>query len=115
VANSGAVQPVLCREGQTTTLKSEGFPLGLFPDVEYDELNVATQPGDIVVFISDGISDAENAENEMYGEERLSSLLSTVPHHSPAEIADAILADVARFQGSQDRFDDETIIVLCVH
>ena len=75
VANSGAVQPIFCRAGQFHTVKAEGFPLGLFPDVTYEEFNVATQPGDAIVFVSDGILDAENAQEEMYGEERSSGLL----------------------------------------
>ncbi len=58
VANSGAVQPVFCRAGQSVTVKAEGFPLGMFPDVTYEELSVATQPGDAIVFVSDGILDA---------------------------------------------------------
>ncbi len=67
VANSGAVQPVFCRAGQSVTVKAEGFPLGMFPDVTYEELSVATQPGDAIVFVSDGILDAENDKEEMYG------------------------------------------------
>ena len=61
VANSGAVQPIFCRAGQSITVRAEGFPLGMFPDVTYEELTVATQPGDVIVFVSDGILDAENA------------------------------------------------------
>ncbi|MGD1064090.1 MAG: SpoIIE family protein phosphatase [Terracidiphilus sp.] len=114
VANSGAVQPVFCRAGQSVTVKAEGFPLGMFPDVTYEELSVATQPGDAIVFISDGILDAENEKEEMYGQDRLSDLLCASRDLPALEIADAILADVARFQGSKDRFDDETIIVLRV-
>jgi sigma-B regulation protein RsbU (phosphoserine phosphatase) len=112
VANSGAVQPIFCREGQSLTIKAEGFPLGMFPDVTYDEISVVTQPGDIVVFVSDGILDAENSQNEMYGSERLSKILYTNPDHSAGQIADAIMGDVTRFQDGKDRFDDETIIVL---
>jgi sigma-B regulation protein RsbU (phosphoserine phosphatase) len=114
VANSGAVQPVFCRSGQSVTVKAEGFPLGLFPDVTYEELHVATQPGDAIVFVSDGILDAENENEEMYGEERLSGLLCAHRGQPALAIADAILEDVARFQGAKDRFDDETIIVLRV-
>jgi phosphoserine phosphatase RsbU/P len=114
VANSGAVQPVFCRSGQSVTVKAEGFPLGMFPDVTYEELSVATQPGDAIVFISDGILDAENEKEEMYGQDRLADLLCASRDLPALEIADAILADVARFQGSKDRFDDETIIVLRV-
>jgi sigma-B regulation protein RsbU (phosphoserine phosphatase) len=114
VANSGAVQPVLCNQGRSSTIRAEGFPLGMFPDVSYDELHLATQPGDAIVFISDGITDAENDQGEMYGDERLSSLLCAQRDSPAVDIADAILADVTRFQGAHDRFDDETIIVLRV-
>ncbi len=114
VANSGAVQPVFCRAGESVPVRAEGFPLGMFPNVAYEEFNVATQPGDAIVFVSDGILDAENAQNEMYGEERLSSLLCARRGLPAQEIADAILADVTRFQEGCDRFDDETIIVLRV-
>jgi sigma-B regulation protein RsbU (phosphoserine phosphatase) len=114
VANSGAVQPILCRAGQAETIRAEGFPLGLFPDVTYDELTVETQPGDAIIFVSDGILDAENDQGEMYGHEQLSNLLCSHRGQPAQEIADVILADVSRFQGAHDRFDDETIIVLRV-
>jgi sigma-B regulation protein RsbU (phosphoserine phosphatase) len=114
VANSGAVQPVFCRAGQPIPVRAEGFPLGMFPDVTYEELSVAAQPGDAIVFVSDGILDAENEKEEMYGEDRLAGLLCSSRDLSAQEIADAILDDVSRFQGSKDRFDDETIIVLRV-
>lgn len=115
VANSGAVQPVFCRSGQSVIVEAEGFPLGLFPDVTYEEFNVSAQPGDAIVFVSDGILDAENDKEEMYGQERLSGLLCAHRDQPALVIADAILEDVARFQGTKDRFDDETIIVLRVH
>ncbi len=114
VANSGAAQPVLCRAGESVPVRAEGFPLGMFAEVAYEEFNVATQPGDVVVFVSDGILDAENAKGEMYGQQRLSRLLCDQRQRAAAEIADAILADVERFQDGKDRFDDETIIVLKV-
>ena len=114
VANSGAVQPIFCRAGQAVTVKAEGFPLGLFPDVNYDEISLSTQPGDAIVFVSDGILDAENENAEMYGEQQLSALLCSLRDRPAQEIADAILSDVSRFQGTRDRFDDETIIVLRV-
>jgi sigma-B regulation protein RsbU (phosphoserine phosphatase) len=114
VANSGAVQPVFCRSGQPETVRAEGFPLGMFANASYEELTMATEPGDVVLFVSDGILDAENAEGEMYGQERLSSLLCSRREQPAQEIADAILADVSRFQGEQERFDDETIIVVKV-
>ncbi len=114
VANAGAVPPIFCRSGQVTTLRAEGFPLGMFPHVAYEEFTVATQPGDAFVFVSDGLTDAENAQGEMYGTERLTSLLCSLRDLPALEIADAIFADVARFQSGKDRFDDETILVLRV-
>jgi sigma-B regulation protein RsbU (phosphoserine phosphatase) len=114
VSNSGAVQPILCRFGQSETVRAEGFPLGLFPDVAYDEVSLSAQPGDAIVFVSDGILDAENAQAEMYGNDRLAALLCANRDQPAQAIADAILDDVAKFQGAQDRFDDETIIVLRV-
>ncbi len=114
VANSGAVQPIFCRSGQAVTVRAEGFPLGMFPNVTYEEFNVATQPGDVIIFVSDGILDAEDEQGDMYGDERLSSLLCSHRDLPAQEIADAILSDVSRFQAGHDRFDDETIIVLRV-
>src|SRR5208337_4819302 len=96
VANSGAVQPIFCRAGQSHTVSAEGFPLGLFPNVTYEELRVTTEPGDAIVFVSDGILDAEDAEGEMYGQDRLAGLLCDHRDRPALEIADAILADVAR-------------------
>ena len=114
VANSGAIQPVFCRAGENVTVRAEGLPLGMFPNSTYEEFNVATQPGDAIVFVSDGILDAENEKNEMYGEERLATLLCASRDLPAQHIAAAILSDVTQFQGAQDRFDDETIIVLRV-
>ena len=114
IANSGAVQPIFCRSGQSITVKAEGFPLAMFPNATYEEFNVATQPGDAIVFVSDGILDAENEQGEMYGEDRLATLLCGSRDLPAQHIANAILSDVTQFQGSKDRFDDETIIVLRV-
>ena len=114
VANSGAVQPVLCRACTSEYVQAEGFPLGLFPGSTYDEIAVKTEPGDVIVFISDGITDAENAQGEQYGAERLMALLCAEQNNPAEAIAEAILAEVGRFQGDRDHFDDETVIVLRV-
>jgi phosphoserine phosphatase RsbU/P len=114
VANSGAVQPIICRGGTSTTVRVEGFPLGMFPEAAYDEQVIATEPGDAIVFVSDGILDAENMQGEMYGEERLANVLCGHRDRPAGEIAETILQDVTRFQAGKERFDDETIIVLRV-
>jgi phosphoserine phosphatase RsbU/P len=114
VANAGAVPPVFCRGGEITTVHAEGFPLGMFPEAEYEEFTIATQPGDALVFVSDGITDAENAQEDMYGSDRLAQILCKHRARPAAQIAEAVFTDVARFQAGQPRFDDETILVLMV-
>jgi sigma-B regulation protein RsbU (phosphoserine phosphatase) len=114
VANSGAVQPIICSGGSSTTVRVEGFPLGMFPEASYDEQVLTLRAGDAVVFVSDGILDAENAHGEMYGEERLARVLCGHRDRPAGEIAETILQDVSKFQAGKERFDDETIIVLRV-
>jgi sigma-B regulation protein RsbU (phosphoserine phosphatase) len=99
---------------QVRTIEAEGFPLGLFPNAEYDEYKLAMQPSDLIVFFSDGIVDAQNSRGEMFGNERLALLLQ---HHPTAATGaqaavDAILEAVRTFRAGTDHFDDETIVVL---
>jgi sigma-B regulation protein RsbU (phosphoserine phosphatase) len=100
----------------TTTIPAEGFPLGLFPKAEYDELTIPAHPGDLFLFFSDGITDALNAEGESFGPERLEAVLRDHPSacHSAQSTVDAILAAVAAFQSGTAHFDDETLVVLRV-
>jgi phosphoserine phosphatase RsbU/P len=99
-----------------STIQTEGFPLGLFPDAKYDELTIAAKPGDVLVFFSDGIVDAENAQGEMFGTDRLSEVLRDHPSacNSAQATVDAILAAVGAFQAGTAHFDDETLVVLRV-
>jgi sigma-B regulation protein RsbU (phosphoserine phosphatase) len=115
VANAGATQPLLCRGGKVETIAAEGFPLGLFPGVEYQQLTVETAPGESIVFCSDGIADAQNEAGEMFGSERFEAVLLAHADRPATVVADAILAAVGRFQNGLERFDDETIVVLRVH
>ena len=114
VANAGASQPIICRSGEVETIKAEGFPLGLFPNVEYEEFSIATQPGDSIVFFSDGITDAENDAEEMFGDDRLKAVIKKTWQKSASKIADAILSELGKFQRGRERFDDETLVVLKV-
>jgi sigma-B regulation protein RsbU (phosphoserine phosphatase) len=124
IANAGSVQPLFVTADTTSltnaidvrTIKVEGFPLGLFPNVTYEETTLSTRPGDMIVFFSDGIVDANDPKGQMFGSERLSTLLQ---HHptatTSAETAvEAILDAVSLFQGGTEHFDDETVVVLRV-
>ncbi len=101
IANAGAVQPLISRSGEIETVKAEGFPLGLFPNVEYEEFTLATQPGDFIIFFSDGIVDAQNQEGEMFGDDRLKAIVKKNAQKSASKIADAILTEVGKFQHGQ--------------
>lgn len=123
IANAGATQPLFYRaladgcvpgEGTIDVVRAEGFPLGLFPDVRYEEISLAARPGDALVFLSDGITDAQNGEGDMFGIERVVRLLRDHCQADAAELASVIVAAVSEFQGEADRFDDETVVVLRV-
>ena len=122
VANAGSVQPVFvtnttCDDPAARivkTIEAEGFPLGLFPDAEYEEFTFATQPGDMIVFFSDGIVDAENAAGDMFGTDRLNHVLQQQPCPTAESTVEAILGAVTDFQAGTEHFDDETVVVLRV-
>jgi phosphoserine phosphatase RsbU/P len=114
IANAGAVQPLFCRGGQVETVQAEGFPLGMFKDVSYEEFTLSTRPGDAIIFFSDGIVDAVNDKEEMFGDARLTALVTSHIKSSAQEMVDAIYQELSTFQGGVERFDDETVIVLKV-
>jgi phosphoserine phosphatase RsbU/P len=114
IANAGATQPIFCRDGEIEIVRAEGFPLGMFPVAKYEEFSLATQPGDSIIFFSDGIPDAQNAGGEMFGDTMLLKVISENMHKSAAQIASALLDEVTKFQGDVERFDDETVVVLKV-
>jgi sigma-B regulation protein RsbU (phosphoserine phosphatase) len=114
IANAGAVQPLILRSGEVETIAAEGFPLGLFPNVTYEQFTLSTRPGDAVIFFSDGLADAQNPEGEMFGTERLTELVGNNATLSAGALADLILAEISAFQSGEERFDDETLIVLRV-
>ena len=122
IANAGSVQPLFVAAnpasttGQPTvrTIQAEGFPLGMFPNAEYEEFTLSTQPGDLIVFFSDGIVDAINDAEEMFGDDRLKQLLESQQHPTAQSTVEAILQAVTDFQAGTAHFDDETILVLRV-
>ena len=112
IANGGSVQPLFCHGEEVETIRAEGFPLGMFPNATWEEFSIATQPGDSVIFFSDGIVDAQNGAGEMFGNDRLVATVKKYQHKPASKLAECILSDVGKFQGKQDRFDDETVVVL---
>ena len=116
LANAGAPYPLLLRDGHVLSVRLEGVPLGLLPGTQYDESSVDLLPGDVVVFASDGILESQNATEEEFGLQRLSSVLSAIsPDDSARAIAERILAETDDHSGAGVApHDDRTLVVLRV-
>ena len=124
VANAGSVQPLhvtrhsssLTNAVEVKTIPIEGFPLGLFPDVSYEEMVRTLDPSDLVLLFSDGIVDANNLHGEMYGTDRLCTLLQRHPlaRDSADAAVQAVLEAISTFEAGGDHFDDETVVALRV-
>lgn len=111
VANAGQSQPLLYKDGRCEKIELTGFPLGIFEDVSYDEWNGVLEPGNILVFHSDGIAETANAEGQFYGTEKLRKLIETHHEIQAAELADLILRDVDAFTNSAPLSDDRTLVI----
>src|SRR5215475_2933233 len=112
VANAGQSQPLLYKDGRCGKIELTGFPLGIFEETSYDEWSVTLEPGNIVVFHSDGIAETMNSEGQFFGTERLRKLVET--HHvlSATELSDLILREVDWFAQGSALSDDRTLVVL---
>ena len=114
IANAGQEQPLLWHQGRCEKMKLEGFPLGMLDEVSYDEMSVILDPGDMLVFYSDGLSDTSNAAGEFYETDRLRDFVVAHATRPAAEIADRVLEEVELFSGKVHAFDDRTLVVLKV-
>ena len=114
VANAGQSQPLLYKDGRCGKVELTGFPLGIFEDVTYDEWGVTLEPGNIVVFHSDGIAETANSEGQFFGTERIKKIIEKHDELSATEISDMILREVDWFAQSAPLSDDRTLVVLKV-
>ena len=99
-------------EAALDELTTDGLALGIVDDIRLEQKTVDLDPGDVVLFYTDGAIDTLNPAGEEFGEERLAELLD---HHKaqPAEIiADAIDAAVRDWAAGESQYDDFTLIVL---
>jgi sigma-B regulation protein RsbU (phosphoserine phosphatase) len=112
IANAGQEQPIFYHGGQAEKMTLAGFPLGMFDEVTYDEVTITLDPGDILLFYSDGVTDVRNASGEFYGSDRLREFLIAHGADSAAAIADRLLEEVEVFSGMAPAFDDRTLVVL---
>ena len=103
--------PLLYKDGRCGKIELTGFPLGIFEEVSYEEWGVTLEPGNIVVFHSDGIAETVNGEGQFFGTERLRKLIEQHHEATATEIADLILREVDWFTQSAPLSDDRTLVV----
>jgi sigma-B regulation protein RsbU (phosphoserine phosphatase) len=100
------------QRGAVEFLPQGGRALGWFPNNPLKETQVQLNAGDVIVYYTDGLTDAENPHAEPYGEKRLAVALQRVAGLSAQDIRDHILRDVATFCDGQAPFDDLTMLVV---
>jgi sigma-B regulation protein RsbU (phosphoserine phosphatase) len=109
--NAGHLPPILVRRGESQRLDVNGTVVGAFPFSKYDESHVELQPGDLLVFFTDGISEPENEYGEMYGEDRLVDLVTHNCHLGENQIIELVLSSVRQWTASEELQDDMTIML----
>jgi sigma-B regulation protein RsbU (phosphoserine phosphatase) len=114
VANAGQSQPLLYKDGRCGKIELTGFPLGIFEEVTYDEWGVTLEPGNILVFHSDGLAESSNNEGQFFGSTRLQTLVEKHHESSAAELADTLLREVDWFTQSAPLSDDRTLVIVKV-
>jgi serine phosphatase RsbU (regulator of sigma subunit) len=112
--NAGHLYPYLIRRGETApiSIESPSLPLGVREHLITQTAEVDLKEGDAVVYLSDGIVEAQDENGDPLGFEQLEALLGTQIDAPPSVIRDAILDAVARHSGSRPADDDRTVMVV---
>ena len=112
VVNAGHNPPLIRRrrEGFTYLKTVRGLMLAASKRKNYQQEEVLLQPGDEIFLYTDGVTEATNAHNELYGEERLLQLLNSLGDLPMEEVCTRVKADVDAFVGDAPQFDDITML-----
>lgn len=111
--NAGHLYPYLLREGQPPRgIEVPSLPLGVRSTINTHTAEVDLHEGDCIVYLSDGIVEAQDENGEPFGFDHLEALLSQSVDRSPSTIRDQILEAVARHCGSRPADDDRTVMIL---
>jgi len=111
--NAGHLYPYLLREGQKPRgIEVPSLPLGVRSTISTHTAEVDLQEGDAIVYLSDGIVEAQDENGEPFGFDQLEALLSQSSERSPSTIRDQILEAVARHCGTRPADDDRTVMIL---
>lgn len=112
--NAGHNPPLIYRAqtGTTEYMPRGGRAVGWFPDNPLSEVRLQLHAGDVIVYYTDGLTEAENPNKDQYGEERLAQTLINNANQSAEDIMTTILDDVDVFAEGEPPFDDLTIMVV---
>ena len=113
-ANAGHNRPLLyrCRDGSLEELDGDGLLLGIKTGVYFEEKSCSVETGDILLMYTDGVAEAENTREEVFGVERLGKIIVSQSHRHPQEIINAIMTGLASFSGTRPRTDDVTMVAI---
>jgi phosphoserine phosphatase RsbU/P len=98
--------------GEVTRLKSDNMPIGFTEWEVYKQMSIRIAPGDMVFFYSDGLIEAKNNQDEVYGMDRLIAFLRERKEREPAEILKDIYGELVYFSNSVSFADDLTCIAV---
>lgn len=111
-SNAGHCHPLLFRQdGSMGSLDKGGCFLGIMEQVEYESEHVSLQPGDTLVFYTDGVTDAQNKDQERFGIERLVEVVKQNLDLPARGLRDRIYEAADDFSSGQEMFDDLTILI----
>ena len=112
--NAGHLYPYLLRRAQNApiSIESPSFPLGVRDSISTHTEELQLEEGDAIVYLSDGIVEAQDENGEPLGFEQLELLLAEQTDSSPTNIRDTILDAVARHSGTRPADDDRTVMVV---
>ncbi len=110
-SNAGHLPPIVKRADGTIQRFSPagGSPLGILRGMQFGQETLLLGPGDTVILYTDGIIEAMNARDELYGYDRFEALIRKGPSE-PETLKSAIIGDVNRFTGLSAQHDDMTLV-----
>lgn len=110
--NAGHTRPLIRKKSGCYTYLTErsGFVLAGMEDVQYTQQELYLEAGDALFLYTDGVTEANNTEHRLYGEERLAKILNKEPELPPQETLNAVWEDVMCYQGEAEQFDDITML-----
>jgi sigma-B regulation protein RsbU (phosphoserine phosphatase) len=111
-ANAGHNPPILVRaSGESKMLEGGGVVLGILPTAPYGELRERLGPGDLLVLYSDGVTEANNANFDEFGEDRFIDVLKRHRNQPAAAIVAAVRNALGEFAAGAPQADDITLVV----